>query len=157
MENQTAVPAVVGRSPVYATMLKTNLERESSRLLYNGTLVLIALAVTTLIGAWTLLNRYIARGDKLQAQLNEFLLSSELPGRIDVFWYDNRVFVYSPVTDARLPDLMVIIDSAEWVCDIDLRNTAVSEAGSDELIESWRKRRRVLTPWNSEVTPFLYD
>jgi len=137
-------------------MLKSNLERESCAL-YNCTLVMIALAVTTLIGAWTLLNRYIARGDKLQAHLNEFLLSNDLPGRIDVFWYDNRVFAYSPVTNARLPDLMAIIDSAEWVRDIDLRNTAISESESDELIDSWRESRRVLTPWNSEVTPFLYD
>ncbi len=138
-------------------MPKPSPEQKSRHVLTYVAVALTAIAVTTLVAAWVLLNRDFARGDKLQAQLNEFLVRNELPGRIDVFWYDNRVFVYSPVTDDRLPDLMAIIDTAEWVRDIDLRNTAITESKSEKLIRPQRTGRRVLTSWNSVVTPFLYD
>ncbi len=123
---------------------------------YTGATLFLMFATAILAGS-TLLNRDIARGEELQTQVDEFLAIHELPGRIDVYWYDNRVFVYSPVMDDQLPDLMKIIDSADWIRDVDLRNTLITEDGSTPLIRARRPATRVLTPWNSTVTPFLYD
>lgn len=130
--------------------------RSSRRLPAYAGLLTVVLIAALLLG-WALLNRDIARGDELQTQLNTFLANKKLPGRINVFWYVRRVFVDAPVTDDQLPGLMKIIDVAGWVADVDLRNTGITQAGSEGLLQSRPAGRRILTPWNAEVTPFLHD
>lgn len=119
--------------------------------------VLIVIASAFIFGLIYSVQHGVSRGERLEARIYDSLPATKKGARVAVFGLDGRVYVDgADLCDNTLSIISDIALSNNWVIELDIRNTRATKAFSDRLIRA-NPNKRILTRFNAELHPFLYD